>query len=363
MKIEEQNILMFSRTMGLGGTEKVVLQLCEILKPHAHKIVVCSTGGVMVQKLAEMGIKHYKIPDVTEKSPWIVMRIMRQLNKIIRQECITVVHTHHRMAAFYAMFLQKKNCFTYIATAHNTFNDKRVLTRLAYRNCHVIACGSMVKRNLIEFFGLPAQQVTVIHNAVPAFIDTIVPDKTVQKLHQAGYFLIGNIGRLSAQKGMKYFLQACAMVKKQVPEVRFLIVGTGEERAGLEQLRDKLGLQKDVFFLGYRQDIQNLMSQLDLVVLSSLWEGLPLTPLEAFSVGKTIVATNVDGTAEEVIDGSNGILVPKADAKALADGMLELYHQPEKRERMAVQAAETYRRKFSIDSYRERILAYYHSIQ
>ena len=76
-----------------------------------------------------------------------------------------------------------------------------------------------------------------------------------------------------------------------------------------------------------------------------------------------VVAGVGGGTAEEVIDGSNGILVPKADAKALADGMLELYHQPEKRERMAVQAAETYRRKFSIDSYRERILAYYHSIQ
>lgn len=101
MKLMEQNILLFTRTMQVGGTEKVILQLCEIFKTLVNKIVVCSCGGVNVEKLQKMGIRHYKISDIENKTPVAMIGIAKQIKKIVRKEDITVIHTHHRMAAFY----------------------------------------------------------------------------------------------------------------------------------------------------------------------------------------------------------------------------------------------------------------------
>ena len=96
----EQNILMITRTMDLGGTENVVLQLCEILTGKVNKIIVCSSGGVHEKKLQEMGIKHYLIPDITSKNPMDMLKSCRLIKSIIDKEQITIVHSHHRMAGF-----------------------------------------------------------------------------------------------------------------------------------------------------------------------------------------------------------------------------------------------------------------------
>ena len=93
MRLSDANVLLFTRTMDLGGTENVVMQLCEILYPKVNKIVVCSCGGVNVGKLEKMGIKHYKIPDIIDKKIVSMSRIMVQLKKIVFGEQINVIHT------------------------------------------------------------------------------------------------------------------------------------------------------------------------------------------------------------------------------------------------------------------------------
>ena len=145
MELEKQNILFIVRTMGLGGTENVVLQLCEILSDKVNKIVVCSSGGAHEKKLQEMGIKHYMIPDIASKNPMDMLKSCRSIKNIIDKEQITIVHSHHRMAAFYAELVAPKSVVK-VANAHNTFTDKKKLTQLAYRNTKVIAVGEMVKK-------------------------------------------------------------------------------------------------------------------------------------------------------------------------------------------------------------------------
>ena len=147
MKLQDQNILFFTRTMKLGGTENVVLQLCEIFKPLVNKIIVCSCGGVNEKKLNDIGIKHYKISDIEEKSPIAFTKVSRQLKSIVFSEHITVIHTHHRMAAFYVSLLGLNKVCQFINTSHNTFYNRKLLTRFAYRNCNLVACGEMVKKN------------------------------------------------------------------------------------------------------------------------------------------------------------------------------------------------------------------------
>ena len=361
MNLQNQNILFIVRTMGLGGTENVVLQLCEILSKKVNMIAVCSSGGVHEEKLQEMGIKHYMIPDIASKKPMDMLKSCRSIKNIIDKEQITIVHSHHRMAAFYAELVAPKSVVK-VANAHNTFTDKKKLTQLAYRNTKIIAVGEMVKKNLTEYFEIPKEQVCVIHNAVKPFDGKIVSVEILYKEHAKGNVLIGNIGRLTEQKGMTYFIEAAEITTRTHPEARFVIVGDGEEREKLHAQVEAKRLLDKVLFLGYRNDIQNVMSQLDFVVLSSLWEGLPLTPIEAYSVGKTVVGTAVDGTPEIICDGVDGYLVEPRNPMQLAEKMNELIENPEMRESMGIQAMKRYQDEFSFEKLSDRYVAFYEEL-
>lgn len=357
MNLKEQNILFFTRTMKLGGTEKVVLQLCEIFKPLVNSIVVCSCGGVNVEKLHSMGITHYQIPDIENKSISTMGKVISTIKKVVDKEEITIIHTHHRMAAFYVSLLGLYKKCMFLNTSHNTFENKKALTRFAYKHAKLIACGEMVKKNLVDVFGL--NNVSVVHNSVPAFTGEIETDQLIEKLHTEGHFVIGNVGRLSEQKGMEYYIQAVPGVLSAHPEARFLVIGSGEDEEKLKELTHELGIQNKIFYTGYRSDIQNLMSQLDLVVLSSLWEGFPLTPIEAFSVGKTIVATAVDGTVEIVEDGKNGFLVSSRSSDEIANKINWMIEHKAERIVMEKHALSCYKDKFSMKAFADGYIECY----
>ena len=358
MVLKDQNILFFTRTMKLGGTENVILQLCEIFKPLVNKIVVCSCGGVNEKELDKLNIKHYVIPDIEEKKLIVFINTIKAIKKIVSDEKITVIHTHHRMAAFYVKLLAlNKHCY-FINTSHNTFENKKILTRYAYKGCHLVACGEMVKDNLQRYFNL--NDVTVIHNSVKPFTGPVSFISDFQEEKGKGQLLIGNIGRLSKQKGMEYYIKAIPKVLSKVNNVQFYIIGEGEDEDKLKHMCMEEGVH--VSFLGYRKDIQNIMAQLDLIVLSSLWEGLPLTPIEAFSVGKTIVATDVDGNAEIVKDGYNGYLVEARNPDALAAKIIELCSNNETRCYFESQAALTYSNEFSFERFKNCYINYYESL-
>lgn len=362
MKLMEQNILLFTRTMQVGGTEKVILQLCEIFKTLVNKIVVCSCGGVNVEKLQKMGIRHYKISDIENKTPVAMIGIAKQIKKIVRKEDITVIHTHHRMAAFYVTALELYKKCVFVNTSHNVFSNKKWFTYLSYRNGNLIACGETVKKNLVEFFGLEENQVKVIHNAVKPFQGNIVEDQLIKELHYEGNYLVGNVGRLSEQKGIEYFIRAVPSVIKKHVNVRFLIIGSGEEEEKLKNLAEEVGVDSYLYFLGYRKDIQNLMAQLDLLVLSSLWEGLPLTPIEAYSVGKTVVATAVDGTSEIIRNGIDGLLIPPRDSEAIANRINYLIDQPSVQCELERNAMERYLGEFSFGKFSGSYVSYFKNL-
>lgn len=359
MKLNEQNILFFTRTMRLGGTENVILQLCEILQPKVNKIVVCSCGGVNIENLDKMNIKHYQIEDIENKSIFTFLTTAKSLKKIVKEENITVIHTHHRMAAFYVSLLRLYKQCKFINTSHNTFTNKKILTRFSYKNASLITCGEMVKKNLVEVYKLPENQITVIHNAVKPFDGKIICDPIIEKFHNLGMTVVGNIGRLSEQKGMEYFIKAIPEVISRIKNIKFVIVGSGEDEPKLKKLSKELNLENYIVFFGYRNDIQNLMSQLDLIVLSSLWEGLPLTPIEAFSVSKTIVATAVDGTVEIVKDGINGYLVNSRDVHALASKMTLILQDYNKKALFENNAKKTYDDEFSFNIFEKKYVNYY----
>lgn len=318
--------------------------------------------GINEKKLEEMNIEHIKIGDIESKSPINIVKNIRIIKRIIKNKNITVIHSHHRMAAMYANIVSNKKIIK-LANAHNTFFNKKTLTKLSYKNTHLIAVGKQVKENLVHFYGFDENDVTVIYNAVKAFDKKVIIDKELSKAKSEGYFTIANIGRLSKQKGMEYFIEAAEIVKKQNKMTKFYIVGSGEDEQKLKALIKEKELEDTIVFMGFRKDIQNIMSQLDLIVLSSLWEGLPLTPIEAFSVGKTIVATSVDGTVEIVKNGENGYLVEPYNSKELAKAICKLIDNESVRKEFEINALKTYKNKFEFDIMKEKYINFYKNIK
>ncbi len=153
--------------------------------------------------------------------------------------------------------------------------------------------------------------------------------------------MIGTAARLVPVKGLTYFLEAAKQVLETYPKARFVIVGDGELRDTLELYANKLQIPSHVHFLGWRRDLPEIYADLDLVVLSSLNEGLPVALIEAMAAGKPVVATQVGGVGDLVQHGRSGVLVPAKDSRALAEGMIQVLSLSN-RERIAMgQAGRT----------------------
>jgi glycosyltransferase involved in cell wall biosynthesis len=142
-------------------------------------------------------------------------------------------------------------------------------------------------------------------------------------------------------KGNEYLVEAARQVVDAVPSARIFIVGEGELQQQLEARAAELKLGDRLVFTGFRRDVAEALSALDLVVFPSLWEGTPLTVLETLAMGKPIVSTDADGLQDVLTNGQNAIMVPKRDASMLGQAIIALANSPSERVRLAAQARIT----------------------
>ena len=358
------NILHISRTMGQGGAEKIVYQLATGLKGRTRKTYVASSGGCYAGLLEEQGISHYQIADPECKKPWVILKNLFRLCRIVRKESIDIVHTHHRMAAVYAYMLRILNPgIRLVYTAHNVFYDKKILTKKALGHTAVVAVGNSVKENLTDYFHISPEKIVVIHNAVkPETPEKKYRNRVLDKWKEQGFRLLGIIGRLSEQKGIDIFLRVVAELKKKNCKIRGIIIGDGELKGELIREAYELGLENEVLFLGYQEHVSTLITQLDLILMPSRWEGFPLTPLEVFAEKKTIVGSNIGGISEIITDGQNGRLVMKDNVPMFTEAVAELLCDSKLRMKMEDNGYEYYSRNFSYDSFMEEYVRLYENV-
>ena len=351
----KNNILHISRTMDIGGAERIVYQLSSDLKDEFNSVHVASTGGLWESELATQGIQHHKILDIDSKNPVTVLKLLFSIHQIIKNNEITIVHTHHRMAAFYIRLLKLVHPkLIHVYTAHNVFKDKLPLYGFALKNAKSVAVGEAVNKNLKEDVGITDSRV--IYNGV-VLKET---DDQVDEIISYGGIKLGCIARLSEQKGLTYLLDAMSLLT--VKDIRLFIVGDGELRNELENKVKKLDLQDSVTFLGYRKDIAECINSFDFCVLPSVFEGFGLVAIEAFMNSKTLVATAIPGL-NEVVTNENGILVPAKDPAALASAIDKLATDATLRQELASQAKKDYENRFSYSMFLENYRALYREIQ
>jgi glycosyltransferase involved in cell wall biosynthesis len=194
---------------------------------------------------------------------------------------------------------------------------------------------------------IPAERTRVVYLGVP--LQEFSRQRTATEVAAArralgvpdGAFAVGTVTRLMPSKGNGYLVDATRHVIDTVPGARVYIVGEGELQVELEAQAAALKLGDGLVFTGFRRDVAEALAAFDLVVFPSLWEGTPLTVLETLAMGKPIVSTDADGLQDVLTHRQDAIVVPRRDAKALANVIVELARAPEERARLAANARRT----------------------
>ncbi len=222
----------------------------------------------------------------------------------------------------------------------------------------IVAVSPAVKQSLITYEAISAKRIEIIFNGIDlAKFETVHNTKNIrEKLKiESDCFVLGMIARLSSEKDPVSLIQAISLVADKYPRVKLLLIGDGPRRRELEDLVFKLKLTDKVIFTGSRRDIPQLLSILDVVVLSTFYEGTSITLLEAMAASKPVIASSVGGNPAVIEDGVSGFLVSGGDCKALADKILQLLADSDLRRQLAKggyqRALERFSLKQMVDAY------------
>ncbi len=343
-----------------GGGQVSLLGLLERLNKKRFKpLVVCPSKGSLVDELKRTGIETeiIKMETLRELNIFSWMKTINRLVRLIRKEKIDLVHSNGSRATIYggiAARLTRTPLIWHVRIADRDRLLDKLLAKLATK---IVVISKAVSKRF-DWLKNKGKKVVVIYNGIDLekFNPAIDGERIREEFRLSPETpLVGIVGRLDWYKGHQYFLQAAKKVTKTIPEARFLIVGDGERRKRLENLRKELGLNKSVIFTGNRRDIPQILASLDLFVLSSVSEGFGRSAAEAMACAKPVVATRVGGLSEVVEDRVTGLLIPSAEPVALSQAIIILLRDKEKSQRMGLKGRRRVEGLFDIKGHVEKI--------
>lgn len=288
--------------------------------------------------------------------------------RIVKKHHPDIIHTHGYKTNVLGFLVAKLFGIPIVTTVHGFYSNKmktEILLRLSLMLLRhfdrIIVVSDQIKAEL-ERAQVSSKKMRLIKN-VP-FIET------KENLASASTFreefgipfnakLIGFVGRLEPVKDCSLFIKTIPRVIKSNPDSHFVVVGDGSERKSLESLVTELCIENRVSFCGFRDDTMNVFQSLDLYVLPSINEGIPLAMLEAMSHGVPVVATRVGGIPEVIKDKVNGILVPPKNIEALAESIVESLSNPNETAKRILEAKKTIINEYDMRKWIEKIQGIY----
>jgi glycosyltransferase involved in cell wall biosynthesis len=338
-------------SLRLGGAEKLVYEELKYLQNDQRfeiQIHLLFEAGELYDDFTGLGypIHIWNTPHKSLRLLYTCWKVARYLKK----EKIRVLHCHlsYEVGPIIGVMANIKNIIT---TVHTDIKFNWLQRNGLKRSGVILACSGSVKKNVSSFF--PVERITLLKNATrPQISNSHNNESTNVKYDlKSDDFVVLTLGRLIIAKGYEILIDAFKNVRSAYPKAVLLIGGEGSERDKLEKKIGSLGLNESVRLLGNISNVHELYQRANIYVNSSLWEGLPMTLLEAMSYGKPIIATNVGGNGELIIDGETGYLINHSDEKELESAIKMLLDDEKKREVLSDQARAYFLKNYSIDSH------------
>lgn len=346
-------ILFLSTSMGMGGADSQLLSAAKELQERGHEIFIVSMTALGPMGLQGRGM-GLRVESLEMRRGVPDPRGLTRLARITRSWRPDVVHSHMVHANLMARALRLVAPVpALVSTIHNIYEGGRLwMAGYRYSNGLVdqmtIVSQAAADRFIRERI-VPAELLRVAPNGVDTEGILRVPAgarAAVRASLGLGSQLVWlAVGRFEVAKDYPNMLRAFALVRRDRPGATLLLVGRGSLQPETEALVRELGLGEAVRFLGVRDDVPAVMAAADAYVMSSAWEGMPMVLLEAAAAGLPIVATEVGGNREVVLEAQSGFLVPPRDENALAAAMLRLDALPEAERRSLGQRGQEHIRQ------------------
>jgi glycosyltransferase involved in cell wall biosynthesis len=356
MQVKRVKVLQLISSGGYYGAENMLLNLCA-----SQENAGCQNSLLLFYNVHTPNVEFYeqarrrgisvRMVHCKGRADW---RAVRQIEEYIREDAIDVVHAHGYKADLYGFLAAWRANKPVVATCHNWVGGTAALgiynhlDRLALKRFDALAAVSdEVAQRLIDS-GVSAEKIKTIANGID--VATFEHGQPLPALSAIGGKVIGMVARLDLQKGFEYLLRAVRELCNAFCELKVVIVGEGPDRAAIEGMVQEFGLQSNVILAGQKTDMPAVYAAMDIFVLPSLNEGLPMTILEAMAASKPVVATRVGAIPKVINHGENGLLVDPKDTDGLRDAIASLLSDPDRCQRMGEKAHEWVSRNYTSEA-------------
>ena len=348
-------ILLLADAFSLRGTSAYTLRLAEQLPQHAFRTrIVCPCARmVKLDCRDELSIQEY--PHLL--TPLWGQMVRRWLFADVREDPPALIHIQSRRMLPLGTWLAKRLGCSFVLTVHDFLQPRERLPFSSTWGRRIITVSDAVQAELLQRTKLRPDLVAVIPSGVDLPSE---PPRPVLEPNRTP--VIGTAGPLEAVKGFPYFLGAAQRVAAASIPAEFLVVGAGPEEANLRRLARELEIADRVTFVPNVLDLTSSLTAMDIFCLPSLRQGLGTLMLEAMSLGRPVIASDVDGVDSVVHDNETGLLVPPSNSEALAQRMLELLHDPFRARRLAEAARDKVGRDFSVARMAQQTAEVYRSV-
>jgi glycosyltransferase involved in cell wall biosynthesis len=356
-----------------GGAAKIILPLGQIAQAEGWEVDILATDPVFQQAVRKyrLGLVSLDVIRREIRPVWDLGGLLR-LSKFLRREPYQIVHTHTSKAGFVGRLAARLAGVPVIVhTAHGfAFHEqspvpvRRIYTaleRLATRWCdRVISVSEFHRAWAIELGMCTPEQIMAIPNGITDISRSravALAELRREMGARPGDLLALSMARLASDKGLDHLIEAAAMLPPTPRRIQIVIAGDGPDRERLEQLAGTFGVNERVKFLGFRDDVPDLLAASDMVVLPSLREGLSIAMLEAMAAGKPVVATDIGSQKEVAAHADIARLVRPADPHALSEAIVRMASDEELMARLGTNARAVYERHYTehkmLDTYRQ----------
>lgn len=350
-----------------GGVGLNILLLARHMKKEDYDISVAFAPGSPLDKdFIKEGIKLYPIK--MNRSPYSLSNIIGffQLLFLFKRERFDIVHTHTSVGGFLGRITAwLMNIPVVLWSIHGWAFNYPYGSNLRRRffsaiegfldrfTDHYIAVSRNMKDIGVRSNITDQNKVSVIYHGIE-LQNYDAGNINASKRNELGLskniYIVGSIGRFEPQKAMDDFLKAAGIVRDEISNVKFLLVGDGPLRGQLEKLSVELGLEDDVFFTGWKENVKEYIACMDIFCMSSLWEALPFILLEAMALERPVISTDLAGIAEILENEKGGLLMPVADPEKMAAAICRLLEDHETRGKMGRHNREKMEKVFSVSN-------------